>query len=149
MIGPPKHLLTRARGLSPADRRLLGGAVILHGAFLLGLRLLAFPTVLRVQKVLGRPIRRIRKPHRSSPARVAWAVDATTRLLPAATCLSRALTAYTMLARRGTASVLHIGVGTGMANELRAHAWVEVREEVVVGGSDSPERFRRLARWAT
>ena len=58
-------------------------------------------------------------------------------------CLPRALATQAMLRRRGVVSSLCLGVNrTEVA--ISAHAWIEFRETVVVGGAEAPE-FRRIA----
>jgi hypothetical protein len=66
--------------------------------------------------------------------KVAWAVKRTSRLVPGATCLTQALTAQTLLHRRGVSSTLHIGVMKSEQRKLAAHAWVVSHGRVVVGG---------------
>ncbi len=57
-------------------------------------------------------------------------------LVPAATCLTQALTAQTVLSRRGHDSRLRIGVAKDTQGNLEAHAWVECDGTVVVGESE-------------
>jgi hypothetical protein len=75
--------------------------------------------------------------------RVAWAVTAASRWVPAATCLTQALAAQVLLARCGLSGRLHIGVSKDARQRLVAHAWVESQGRVVVGGSGL-ERYTRL-----
>ena len=49
-----------------------------------------------------------------------------------------------MLARRGVASDLCIGVAKNELGHIQAHAWVEVDGQVVVGGLPDLSRFQRL-----
>lgn len=61
-----------------------------------------------------------------------------------AACLPRALAAHAMLRRRGIGSRLCLGVdreGAGAA--LSAHAWLELGQNIVVGGEEAP-RFTKL-----
>ena len=66
---------------------------------------------------------------------MSWAVE-TVGAKPwmQALCLPRALAAQTMLRRRGIASKLCLGV-TREGGALAAHAWVEVGQEMIVGGA--------------
>lgn len=80
----------------------------------------------------------------AGPDAVAEAVRRARRLVPAASCLPQALAARSMLARRGVASDLHIGVGKDEGGHLQAHAWVEVGGRVVVGDLPDLARFRRV-----
>jgi hypothetical protein len=59
-----------------------------------------------------------------------------------AACLPRALAAQAMLRRRGVASRLCLGA-TREGGALEAHAWIELGDEVVIGGAEQP-RFTRM-----
>ena len=59
-----------------------------------------------------------------------------------AACLPRALAAQAMLRRRGVASRLCLGTARE-SDKLAAHAWLELGDEVIVGGTEQP-RFTRL-----
>jgi hypothetical protein len=91
----------------------------------------------------SRPPRRVSRFALAEVAWITWAVE-TVGAKPwmRALCLPRALAAQAMLRRRGIASRLCLGVareGTGLA----AHAWIELGNDVVVGGREAP-RFTRL-----
>ena len=53
------------------------------------------------------------------------------RAVPRATCLAQALALHAMLARRGRASALHIGIRRQPGFE--AHAWLECDGAIVIG----------------
>ena len=58
-------------------------------------------------------------------------------------CLSQALATQVMLGRRGRSATLRIGV----ANEegaVKAHAWLETEGKIIIGGSQSRNRFSPL-----
>jgi len=59
-----------------------------------------------------------------------------------AACLPRALAAQAMLRRRGIASRLCLGVAR-QDGTLSAHAWIELRQDIIVGGGEAP-LFTRL-----
>ena len=69
-------------------------------------------------------------------ARIAWAVTAVSRFVPEATCLTQALAVQAFLQRRRLPARLRIGVCKGDGTRFAAHAWVESRGRVVVGGPD-------------
>ena len=90
--------------------------------------------------------------------RTAWAVAVVARYVPRATCLTQALAAQVLLAREGEASKLHIGVARDQRGGVRAHAWLEHRGRIVIGGASAndfvplsllPERGSRAKEWAT
>lgn len=78
--------------------------------------------------------------NRLSMDQLTWAVTASSRYVPKATCLTQALAMQVMLARHGYPSRLRIGVVKGEEGRLEAHAWVESEGRVVIGGSGL-ERF--------
>jgi Transglutaminase-like superfamily len=55
-----------------------------------------------------------------------------------AACMPQAMTAKTMLARRGCRSALHLGATIGTNGALIAHAWLVSGGEVVIGGAGIP-----------
>jgi hypothetical protein len=54
-----------------------------------------------------------------------------------ALCLPRALAAQIMLRRRGIASRLCLGVARD-GDALTAHAWIEIGQQMIVGGAEAP-----------
>jgi hypothetical protein len=84
-------------------------------------------------------------PRRISPGlagirvkRLAWAVQAAARRIPAASCLTQALALRHLLARAGKDSVVRIGVsldrGGDAAGRFESHAWLEHRGQIILGG---------------
>jgi hypothetical protein len=81
-------------------------------------------------------------PSRSGRLRLARAVARVLSLLPAdSRCLVRSLVLLRVLARRGVASTLVIGVRPG--SEFAAHAWVECAGDSLI--PDGAGEFSRLA----
>ena len=68
--------------------------------------------------------------------RVTWAVRHAARLVPAATCLTQAIAARRLLARRGIRSDLRIGVARESDGKMRAHAWLECDGVTILGQAD-------------
>lgn len=66
------------------------------------------------------------------------------RVVPAASCLTQAIAARSMLARRDVPSTLRIGVAKSGEARLEAHAWVETAGVVVVGDRPDLDRYARL-----
>jgi hypothetical protein len=87
--------------------------------------------------------RRIAAMQASSPAAlhdlrlVSWGVTAAARWIPHASCLTQALAGQYLLARRGKASLVRIGVERNTGAELKAHAWLISGNLVVLGGPPS------------
>jgi hypothetical protein len=68
--------------------------------------------------------------------RVQWAVAAAHRRLPWIPCLATAVAANRLLARRGVASTLWLGVRPDGDAGFAAHAWLEAESCVVTGGRE-------------
>jgi hypothetical protein len=67
--------------------------------------------------------------------RLRWAVLAAAAVVPKSTCLVRALAAQRLFALHGHVSRLHIGVAPSVEEGLAAHAWLEYRGDILVGGT--------------
>jgi len=119
-------------GLSSAERLLLIKAALLLGGLRLGLKLLPFRLLRRFVESLSRPTAWPPATKRFSTARIVWAVELASRYVPA-TCLSRALSAQVLLARRGYPVLLHFGA-VKEGDRFLAHAWLESEGQVVIGG---------------
>lgn len=75
-------------------------------------------------------------------ARTIWAIGAVgRRLMPERPCLTQALVGRLLLAREGVDATLHIGV-TKEESALKAHAWLEQGDVVILGGDRSREEYR-------
>ena len=123
--------------LPSSQRNLLGKTILLVGIVRLGLWLLPFRTV---RYLLGKAIRRNPQawsPTEASINRVVSAVRIASRYVPESSCLTQALAAQTLLVRHGCPAQLRIGVARSETGALQAHAWVEYRERIVIGGTDS------------
>ena len=82
---------------------------------------------------------------RSQIVRLGRFVQRVSRVVPGATCLTQALALKWMLARRGIACRLRIGVRHDPGGAFAAHAWLETPSgEVVLGGTQSPEHYQPL-----
>jgi hypothetical protein len=80
-----------------------------------------------------------------SALRLAWAVERTLKYVPFDTrCLMKSLVLTSILARRGVATTLVIGVTP--LPEFKAHAWVELedRQLLSAGGEGEFERLHEL-----
>jgi Transglutaminase-like superfamily len=127
--------------LSAQDRGLLLHALFVVAVVRTGLFLLPFRTVKRLTARTGRRAAPLR-----SVARCAWAVRASSRYVPGATCLTQALAAQALLAESGYDSRIEIGVRKDEHRRFRAHAWVVCGQEIVIGGAEA-YRYVPLAAW--
>jgi hypothetical protein len=128
--------LSKLISLSSADRRLLMKTLLIAGTVRLGLWLLPFRILRHILVMLSKPTSQSQERDPTLVDRVAWAVTVSSRYVPGATCLSRALATKVLLCRRGQAAVLRIGVNRSKSGNFEAHAWVESNGRIIIGGSD-------------
>ncbi|MEJ2649821.1 MAG: lasso peptide biosynthesis B2 protein [Sedimentisphaerales bacterium] len=120
--------------LSPDERKLFIQVSFTLIAFRAALRLIPFKKLLRLID-------------RFKPAPVSTDLDALYKeryvravsragnhVLRNNVCLPQALAVYTMLKRHGESAQLQIGVRKDDRGDLKAHAWVENRGQVLIGG---------------
>lgn len=72
-----------------------------------------------------------------APETIGRAIAIAGGYVPYAACLTQALAAQALLRWHGYETSLRIGVARGEAGRLAAHAWVEHKGQVVVGGPAS------------
>lgn len=130
--------------LSPIDRGLLVRVVLLVGAIRIGLCLLPFQTLRRWLARLSERSNKMQPTDSSTIDRIAWAAAVASRYVPKATCLAQALAAQALLEREGFRAHLRLGVAKSEGQRLQAHAWVEIRGEIVIGGREDVARFTPL-----
>ena len=76
--------------------------------------------------------------------RVTWAVSKVSRLVPAASCLTQALSVRRMLERRRVGCTLKLGVKRDERGVFCAHAWIEHAGRVVIGDQGGLRDFATL-----
>jgi hypothetical protein len=136
--------LTKLACLNADEWRILLAAAWLLPATALSLRVFGYR---RTRAWMERHV----SPNKSEPTDAAAEAARVTRLVSVAAhhgayranCLRQALVAWWLLGRRGIGADLVIGVRKD-AHGFAAHAWVEFNGEVIIGGADSPERFRSM-----
>jgi hypothetical protein len=139
-----------------ADRRLLVRALALHACLAALVRLVRFGRLNQWlaasqanQANQNRPAPAGHAPDRVSIERVVWAVQTATTVVPwGKTCLTEALTTSVLLRRVGCDATLRYGVAADNERPLAAHAWLEYRGDIVIGGSTarSYETLRQARR---
>ena len=125
--------LRRFLRLSGTDQLLAVRTILVVVAVRLGLWCLPLKTVL---KFVARAMQR-RALSGATAAKLIWAVRASSRLVPHASCLTQALAAHLMFARNGLDSDLCIGVARNEVGDFEAHAWLKHDGRVVIG--DQPD----------
>lgn len=122
--------------LPTTEKMLLIEAAFLLTIVGLGKRIVPFRTLRRLLPQTPDERVELLRADRTSPEKIAWAIGAASRWMPGArSCLTQALAAQVLLARRNHPARLHIGVVGGRRGRFRAHAWVESGGRVLIGGS--------------
>ena len=125
------------------DRLLLIKVGLLLGAIRLGLWMLPFK-VLRDLLARAKAPGKERDRETASVERIISGIKLMSRYIPAANCLTQALTASMLLGRQGHHSCLRIGVLKSDNGELKAHAWVETEGRIVIGKLADLSRYTVL-----
>lgn len=127
----PATLISRYRRLDPTRKRLLREATLALGMASLAVALLPFRHAILVGAV---PLAWTRR--ESSIPDLRWAVEAAAARLPVRTmCIEQGIAMQRLLRRRGIDARLHYGArpDAGAAG-LKAHVWVTIGHEIVIGG---------------
>jgi hypothetical protein len=129
--------LKRIITLTPAERYLLIRVALVVGVARVAIWILPFASARRL-------VERISPRVDSVPVKtLMWAVTATSRFVPAASCLVQAAAAQALLTRAGYKSRMEIGVRRDDPGGVQAHAWVVCEDQIVIGGATA-DRFSRL-----
>lgn len=143
MTAPAMTALRKLWRLPAEDRALLCEAAAWVVAIRVGLWALPFGAVRRIVCRAGHRRVEAASAPEASVERVVWAVRAASARVPRASCLTQALAARALLARRGLPSDLRIGVARSSENGIEGHAWLERNGRIVIGESE-PERYKPL-----
>lgn len=131
---------------SPRDQWLLFKALVVVCAFRLALWILPFKTVIGFIERKESSQDNESQVGFSEIRKTASRVRRTARYVPAATCLTQALTTALLLRRMGVSAHLRIGVANGSSGKLEAHAWLESRGKIIIGKEKSLYRYTVLSR---
>jgi hypothetical protein len=130
------------RALSVPERATACLAYLLLPLVSLSLRCVGLGTTTRLlERKLDRSERAQGSPRNDFPASCARLVAAAAQYHPGRpACLAKSVTLWFLLARRGIASSVRIGVAKN-ADVFRAHAWVEVDGRVLLDGPDVATQY--------
>jgi hypothetical protein len=120
--------------LSSVEQRLLIRTWILLGVIRLGLELVPFSTLRKLLDRLRPKLDSFKKEF--SEEQLVWSVTVVSPYIPKTTCLAQALTAQLLLQQAGHQACLHIGVEEAEEGGIKAHAWVESKGRILIGGTD-------------
>ncbi|MDF5728084.1 MAG: lasso peptide biosynthesis B2 protein [Rhizonema sp. PD38] len=130
--------------LTGSDVNLLAITFVLLGVIRLGLWLLPFRNLLKLQQKISNLDFYLPTSSKSqiSISKIVWAVNVATRYMPGgAKCLARALTTQVLMNSYGYHPELRIGVAKGEGGALEAHAWIEYQGQVAIGYITDLSRF--------
>ncbi|TGR19325.1 lasso peptide biosynthesis B2 protein [Mesorhizobium sp. M8A.F.Ca.ET.202.01.1.1] len=131
MKRPGRRSLARILALSGSEAFFLAHCLLVVATVRLGLTVFSYNRVRRMVTRLN-----ARQCASMGELRlVAWGVAAAARFVPGATCLTQALSGQYLLARKGNASNIRIGIERGTGEQLKAHAWLVSDNHIVLGGS--------------
>lgn len=126
--------------LRASDRQLPGEAALAVPVIRPGLTILPFPVVDRAIRTAPRSLRRWSPAGLRAPGRIVRAVTVVAARTPRARCLTQALAGRVLPERRGYSSIVRMGVAKNGDGTLRAHAWLELDGETILGASE-PDAF--------
>ncbi len=144
----PVHTFSRLRSLSGITWRYYFLAVVLLPLVDISLRASGYArTRQRMQRIFlrspGLPVP-TNSPERLAAPMARGVSLAGRRSLWPTSCLRQALLLHVLLARKGIASDLKIGVRAGEAGGVDAHAWVERDGRVLIGGEHASQQYASL-----
>ncbi len=132
--------LSKLRGLSRREKRLIFSAWLLMLGLRLSLWLNPSQTIHRIQRrsafrhnVVHFPVYQL-----------LWAIQFSSFFVPRATSLSQGLAAKVMLSRFGYDSKLHLGVAKE-DEHFEAHAWLTHHGQVILGDVEDLSRYRPMS----
>jgi hypothetical protein len=136
--------LGRFAGLPSSDRGLLLRIGLLVAVVRVVLWTRPWPSALRLARAL--PFSRFYFPRSRQPSadRLAWAVRHSSRLVPAATCLTQSLALQCALTAAGLPSRVEIGVAKSASGEFQSHAWVEHDGHALLSTPTEIQGYSRL-----
>jgi len=145
IASPP--MIRRFMRLSPSERSLLPRVALLLAAIRLALWLVPCA---RLRRFLGQPLLAaafapdlVRVP----VERLVWAVQAASRPIPAASCLTQALALQFLLTRSGRPSSIRIGVTKHDGSGFHAHAWVDCAGQTLLDRPEDVACYTPLVSW--
>ena len=132
--------IQRFMSFSLSDKAIVAKATILLIFIRLGLKFVSLKT-LRQQLAKVAQFSTPDKP--LSIYKIIWSITTASSYMPEVKCLARGLAAQTLLQQQGYTPILKIGVAKDANQMFVAHAWVECKGRVVMGGiGNSIKKYR-------
>lgn len=133
--------IKRLARLSPAEWSDLWAALVTVALVRLALFALPFGIVRRCFWKQPAHLQAPTWEHKARGRQLGWAVAATRRVFPGASCLASAIALHALLEREGIVSHIRLGLPRDPGAAPIAHAWVEHDGLVLLGGADSPSSY--------
>jgi Transglutaminase-like superfamily len=130
----------RLVSLGPSEIAMLCGALLILARTRLALSILPW------RRMRAPVIRSIAPALRTNADRLEWAIRATSRFIPRATCLTQALALQRLLAHHGYESRVQIGA-RNTDGHFGAHAWVEHEGGSFLSTAAELTRYARFFSW--
>lgn len=138
----PSPLLSSPAIPAIDNRLIVVEAIWRLGLAWLAIRLLPFSFIVAPRRTVGRTDEPV-----INTRRLARAVEIARRKVPwRAKCFESSIALRAMLRRRGVPCVLHYGLGSEKGAVLRAHVWLSVADQVVIGGVEARD-FVQVAKF--
>lgn len=137
--------LHKLASLSPVERVLLVRAGILVAVVRALLWVAPWRRVEAILRGRSRNLPSTAYLSKFSPDRLAWAVRTSSRVVPAATCLTQAVALQWLLKNTGRVCCVCIGVTKDANHRFHAHAWVEHEGGVLLDRPAQVVRYSHLA----
>lgn len=125
--------LSKFLSFSWQDRILVSKAIFLLILIRLGLKFLHLKTLQKQLAKISQPSQKANT-KTISIYKTIWSITTASAYMPKVKCLARALAAKTLLQQQGYTATIRIGVAKDQQQAFIAHAWVECKGRVVIGG---------------
>jgi hypothetical protein len=136
-----KGIVTLAR-LQPVERALVWRVVFLVAAVRIALWVVPFQRLRRfIATIENLPFS---VPADMPVSRLVWAVQAASRRIPAASCLTQSIALQCLMTHAGRSSQIHIGVTKDQEKGFQAHAWVEYEGAILLSDAAEANRYVKL-----
>jgi len=125
--------LSKFLSFSWQDQILVVKATFLLILIRLGLKFLDLKTLQKQLEKIPQPSQNSNR-QALSIYKIIWSITTASSYMPKVKCLARALAAKALLSQQGYPAIIKIGVAKDQQQAFIAHAWVECKGRIVIGG---------------
>ncbi len=137
-----KRIVKYAR-LSRTEKKLFNRAIFLLISWRIRLAYQSFEKAALLNSRISTQLFATR-PQTLPPRRIAALLDAAAKIVPFSTCLSKALVGNILFSSYGYTTKLHIGVSKEDDGSLKAHAWLTLKDKIIIGYINDISNFQEL-----